>query len=136
MFNELVKYGLTSVIDAGGGGFEYPGGYEASIQLAKEGKLATRVSFLLFSQHPGKELEDYTKWTTENKVGENLDEHKDHGFELDGGGEYVLWKAGDFENFRSARFELDADMEEKMEPILTLMIKKRWPIAFHRSIQS
>lgn len=131
MFNELVKYGLTSVIDAGGGGFEYPGGYEASIQLAKEGKLATRVSFLLFSQHPGKELEDYTKWTTENKVGENLDDHKEHGFELDGGGEYVLWKAGDFENFRSARFELDADMEEKMEPILTLMIKKRWPFRIH-----
>ena len=131
MFNELVKYGLTSVIDAGGGGFEYPGGYEASIQLAKEGKLATRVSFLLFSQHPGKELEDYTKWTTENKIGENFDDHKDHGFELDGGGEYVLWKAGDFENFRSARFELDADMEEKMEPILTLMIKKRWPFRIH-----
>lgn len=131
MFNELTKYGLTSVIDAGGGGFEYPDAYEAALQLAKEDKLATRVSFLLFSQHPGKELDDYTKWIAENKVGENLDEHKEHGFELDGGGEYILWKAGDFENFRSARFELDADMEEKMEPILKLMIKNRWPFRVH-----
>ena len=86
---------------------------------------------MLFPQHPGKELEDYTKWTNENKIGENLDEHKEHGFELDGAGEYVLWKAGDFENFRSARFELDADMEEKMEPILKLMIKNRWPFRIH-----
>ena len=73
----------------------------------------------------------FVYFIAENKIGDNLDEHKDHGFELDGGGEYILWKAGDFENFRSARFELDADMEEKMEPIMALMIKNRWPFRIH-----
>ena len=131
IFRELARFGLTSVIDAGGGGFDYPKDYAAPMQTMKAGKLPLRVSFYLFTQHPGKELEDYQNWMRENQVGQNLDEIKEHGFELEGGGEWVLWKAGDFENFRSERPTQDADMEEKLEPIVRLFIEHRWPFRIH-----
>jgi len=131
LFRELARFGLTSVIDAGGGGFSYPQDYGAPIRAMKEGKLPLRVSFYLFTQHPGKELEDYENWMKDNQVGENLDEAREHGFELGGAGEWVLWKAGDFENFRSARPTQDDDMEAKLEPIVRLFVQHRWPFRIH-----
>jgi predicted amidohydrolase YtcJ len=131
LFHELARFGLTSVIDAGGGGFNYPDDYSTAEKLAIDGKLPVRVSFYLFTQNPGKELEDYIEWTRNNKAGYNADPVKPHGFELDGGGEYLLWKAGDFENFRSDRPILDSDMEKDLEPIIELLIQKRWPFRIH-----
>jgi predicted amidohydrolase YtcJ len=131
LFHTLAKYGLTSVIDAGGGGFSYPGDYQAPIAMVKAGKLPLRVSFYLFTQHPGKELQDYETWTSENHVGQNLDDFREHGLELGGAGEWVLWKAGDFENFRSDRPTQDARMEAELKPILQLFIKHRWPFRIH-----
>ncbi|WP_067269609.1 amidohydrolase [Mitsuaria sp. 7] len=130
-FHQLARFGLTSVIDAGGGGFNFPDDYQVSMQVMRAKKLPLRVSFYLFTQHPGKELEDYQNWMKDNTAGHNFDEVREHGFELEGGGEWVLWKAGDFENFRSARPTQDADMEEKMEPIVRLFISKRWPFRIH-----
>ncbi|WP_444958624.1 amidohydrolase [Microbulbifer sp. ZKSA002] len=131
LFHELAKFGLTSVIDAGGGGFGYPDGYSVAEKLATEGKLPLRTSFYLFAQNPGKELEDYHDWTRGNKAGTNTDSTKEHGFEIDGGGEYLLWKAGDFENFRSDRPVLDADMEKDLTPIIELLVERRWPFRIH-----
>ena len=131
LFHELARFGLTSVIDAGGGGFDFPGDYAAPIKEVKAGRLPLRVSFYLFTQHPGKELQDYENWMKDNQVGENLDEVREHGFELGGAGEWVLWKAGDFENFRSDRPTQDADMEEKLEPIVRLFVQHRWPFRIH-----
>lgn len=131
MFRELARFGLTSVIDAGGGGFNFPGDYSAPLQTMKVGKLPLRVSFYLFTQHPGRELEDYENWMKTNHAGENLDEQREHGFELEGGGEWILWKAGDYENFRSARPTQAADMEEKLEPIVRQFVQKRWPFRIH-----
>ncbi|HEY4081487.1 MAG TPA: amidohydrolase [Burkholderiaceae bacterium] len=131
LFHELARFGLTSVIDAGGGGFNFPDDYSAPIKAVKEGKLPLRVSFYLFTQHPGKELEDYENWMKDNQVGENLDEVREHGFELGGAGEWVLWKAGDFENFRSDRPTQDEDMEDKLEPIVRLFVQHRWPFRIH-----
>jgi predicted amidohydrolase YtcJ len=131
MFHELARYGLTSVIDAGGGGFNYPDNYSASITVMKAAKLPLRVSFYLFTQHPGKELEDYENWMKDNHPGQNLDELREHGYELEGGGEWVLWKAGDFENFRSPRPTPDSDMEEKLEPVLAQFVANKWPFRIH-----
>jgi predicted amidohydrolase YtcJ len=131
LFHELARFGLTSVIDAGGGGFGYPDDYSTAEKLALKGQLPIRVSFYLFAQNPDKELEDYLNWTKNNSAGYNADPTKPHGFELDGGGEYLLWKAGDFENFRSDRPILDADMEKELEPIIELLIQKRWPFRIH-----
>lgn len=131
LFHELARFGLTSVIDAGGGGFGYPDEYGTAERLANQGKLPLRTSFYLFAQNPGKELEDYQNWSKANKAGTNTDSSKAHGFEIDGGGEYLLWKAGDFENFRADRPELASDMEQELTPIIELLIDRRWPFRIH-----
>ena len=131
LFHELARFGLTSIVDAGGGGFDYPDDYATPIKVVKEGKLPLRVSFYLFTQHPGKELEDYENWVRKNNVGDNLDDEREHGFELGGAGEWVLWAAGDYENFRSERPTLDPQMEEKLEPIVRLFVQHRWPFRIH-----
>ena len=131
LFRELARFGLTGVIDAGGGGFNYPQGYNTAEKLAAEGKLAIRTSFYLFPQRPTKELQDFTDWSAANQAGKNTDSSKEHGFELEGAGEYILWEAGDFENFRWERPELPATMGENLAPILKLLIEKRWAFKIH-----
>lgn len=131
MFRELARYGLTGVIDAGGGGFNYPQEYATAEKLAADGKLAIRTSFYLFAQKPKRELQDFTAWSDVNTAGKNTDPHKEHGFELDGAGEYILWEAADYENFRWERPELPETMGENLEPILKLLIEKRWPFKVH-----
>ncbi|CAN0506301.1 unnamed protein product, partial [Phaeothamnion confervicola] len=59
---ELNRLGVTSVIDAGGGGQNYPDNYQATAKLAADKALTVRVGYCLFAQRPGKELEDYTSW--------------------------------------------------------------------------
>jgi predicted amidohydrolase YtcJ len=131
LFSELARFGLTGVIDAGGGGFDFPQEYNTAQQLAKDGTLAIRASFYLFAQRPKKELEDFRKWSDAYEAGTNFDPLKAHGFELDGAGEYILWESADFENFRSPRPELPATMEENIEPIIKLLVERRWPFKFH-----
>lgn len=131
LFSELARYGLTSVIDAGGGGFDFPSDYTAPVSVMKAGQLPLRVSFYLFTQNPGKELEDYRKWMADYSAGQNLDHQREHGFELEGGGEWVLWKAGDYENFRSPKPTQAAEMEASLEPVLRQFVTKRWPFRIH-----
>ncbi len=131
LFRELARYGLTGVIDAGGGGFNYPEEYNTAEQLAANGDLAIRTSFYLFAQRPKRELEDFDAWSKANKAGTNTDPHKAHGFELDGGGEYILWEAADYENFRWERPELPETMGENLKPIVKLLIERKWPFKVH-----
>jgi predicted amidohydrolase YtcJ len=131
LFYELARFGLTGVIDAGGGGFDYPEHYNTAKELAAQGKLPIRTSFYLFAQRANKELEDFDAWTTANKVDTNSDPFKPHGFELDGAGEYVLWEAADFENFRWARPELTASMEKNLYSVLKVLVQRRWPFKIH-----
>ena len=131
MFYELARWGLTGVIDVGGGGFNYPENYTTAEQLAAEGKLPIRSFFYLFAQRPKKELQDFDAWSSRNRAGTNTDPLKVHGFELDGAGEYVLWEAADFENFRWARPELPKTMEKNLYPVLKLLVERRWPFRIH-----
>lgn len=135
LFYELARFGLTGVIDAGGGGFNYPEAYSTSQKLAADGALPIRTSFYLFAQRPTKELEDFKAWSEANSAGTNFDPIKEFGFELDGAGEYLLWEAADFENFRWARPELSPTMEKNLAPILKLLIKKRWPFRIHATYE-
>ena len=70
-YRELNRLGVTSAIDAGGGGQAYPDDYAVSLELAKNGKLTVRTSYYLFAQKPGKELEDYQRWLTQTKPDKN-----------------------------------------------------------------
>ncbi len=49
---ELNRFGITSVIDAGGGFQNYPDDYEIISELHKRGKLTVRFAYNLFTQKP------------------------------------------------------------------------------------
>jgi predicted amidohydrolase YtcJ len=56
---ELNRFGITSVIDAGGGFQNYPDDYEVISELHKRGELTVRFAYNLFTQKPGQELADF-----------------------------------------------------------------------------
>jgi Predicted metal-dependent hydrolase with the TIM-barrel fold len=130
-FNELSKMGLTSVIDAGGGGFYFPEDHRIAKELKDEGKLAVRIPFYLFAPIPGKELESYQKWTdmahpaTMHELEGSLPYH------LVGGGENLTSAAADFEDFMEPRPDLPPNMEAELKPILQLLFKHQWIFRIH-----
>src|SRR5215212_977352 len=98
-YREMNRLGMTSAVDPGGGGHAFPKDYAGSQTVASRGDMPVRISYYLFAQTAGKEAEDFRKWTTENEVGRNSAKVLDHGFELEGAGEFLAHSAGDFENF-------------------------------------
>jgi predicted amidohydrolase YtcJ len=130
-YHELNRLGLTSAIDAGGGGQAYPDDYGVSVELARAGKLTVRTSYYLFAQKPGKELEDYQRWLTLTRPKKNEHLLYANGFSSEGGGENLVWSAADFENFLEPRPDLPAQMEGELEPVLALLVKNRWPFRIH-----
>jgi predicted amidohydrolase YtcJ len=60
---ELNRFGITSVIDAGGGFQNYPEDYRIVEQLHKRGQLTVRIAYNLFTQTPKGELADFERWT-------------------------------------------------------------------------
>ncbi|GAB3093381.1 amidohydrolase [Lysobacter terrae] len=132
-YRELNRFGLTSAIDAGGGGHQYPDNYGATFDLARAEGLPLHVSFYLFAQKPGQELKDYENWVAKERPGTNFDEHHEDGFVLEGAGENLVWSAGDFENFRAERPDLDANPKwrEELTAVVRTLVRKRWPIRIH-----
>lgn len=130
-YRELNRLGITSAIDAGGGGQAYPDDYAVSLELAKDGKLTVRTSYYLFAQQPGKELADYERWLTLTKPDRNDHLFYANGYNTEGGGENLVWSAADFENFLEPRPDMPAQMESELEPVLRLLIKNRWPFRIH-----
>jgi predicted amidohydrolase YtcJ len=130
-YRDLNRLGLTSAIDAGGGGQAYPDDYAVSLELAKNGKLTVRTSYYLFAQKPGKELEDYQRWLTQTKPDKNEHLFYANGYNTEGGGENLVWSAADFENFLEPRPDMPHEMEGELEPVLRLLIKNRWPFRIH-----
>ncbi|MEM9439611.1 MAG: amidohydrolase family protein, partial [Pseudomonadota bacterium] len=61
---EMNRLGITSVIDAGGGGQNYPEDYDVIQRLHDNGHLTVRVAYNLFAQGAGEELSDYERWVT------------------------------------------------------------------------
>src|SRR5256886_14415900 len=129
-YRELNRFGVTSVIDAGGGGHRFPDDYAGSTALAASGELPLRISYYLFPQRPGRELEDFQRSTAENKPGTNGDRLRAHGYVLEGGGEVLGWSAGGFENFLAPRPEL-ADRPKwrgGLTGVARELVTKGWPI--------
>ncbi|WP_338763856.1 amidohydrolase [Massilia sp. METH4] len=130
-YRELNRLGITSAIDAGGGGQAYPDDYAVSLELAKNGKLTVRTSYYLFAQKPGKELEDYQRWLTQTKPDKNDHLFYANGYNTEGGGENLVWSAADFENFLEPRPDMPEHMEGELEAVLKLLVKNRWPFRIH-----
>ncbi len=123
---ELNRLGVTSAIDAGGGGQNYPGDYAVIRDLARRGQMTVRVGYDLFAQKAGEELGDYERWIDMTRPGDG-----DEFLRMLGAGENLTWAAADFENFLEPRPELVASMEAQLEPIVRLLAEKRWPFRIH-----
>ena len=123
---ELNRLGVTACIDAGGGFQNYPEDYGIIARLAKAGELTVRIAYNLFTQHPGGELEDFSKWT-DSLVPLNGDDMYRH----NGAGEMLAFSAADFEDFRQERPEMPRNMEGELERVVRLLAEKRWPFRLH-----
>lgn len=130
-YRELNRFGLTSAIDAGGGGHRFPDNYEATKALAEGGGLPLRISFYLFPQQPGRELQDFRAWIAANESGRDLGNAHAHGYELEGAGEFLVWSAGDFENFMAPRPELAEVHAAELREVTDLLVRNHWPLRIH-----
>jgi len=123
---ELNRLGVTSAIDAGGGGQNFPDDYKVIQELHKRGEMTLRIAYNLFAQKPGSEFADYERWTGMVKPGAG-----DAMLRMNGAGENLTWSAGDFEDFLQPRPELAAGMEGELERITRLLVENRWPFRIH-----
>ena len=123
---ELNRLGITSAIDAGGGGQNYPDDYEVIQSLHNNDQMTVRIAYNLFAQKAGEELDDYKKWTEMTFPGDG-----DELLKVNGAGENLTWSAGDFENFYEPRPDLPENMEAELESIVELLAEKKWPFRIH-----
>lgn len=130
-YRELNSFGLTSAVDAAGGGQNYESDYEIAAELAKKGKLNIRTSYYLFAQKKGSELQDYQKWANVTYPNKNDHMLMANGYSMEGAGENIVASAADFENFLEPRIVLSDSMEADLEPIIRLLVKNRWPFRLH-----
>jgi len=132
-YRELNSFGITSGIDAGGGGHKFPKDYAGTKVLAEAGEMPIRLSYYLFPQNKGDEYAEFQDWMAKNKVGNNGEIHLDHGYELEGGGEFLTWSAGDFENFLAPQPLLEdrPTWREDLKKIIRLHVDNGWPFRIH-----
>lgn len=130
-YRELNRFGLTSAVDAAGGGQNYPDDYGIAAELAKQGKLTLRTAYYLFAQVKGRELQDYEKWVASTTLNKNDHMLVPNGYTAEGAGENIVASAADFENFLEPRIVLSDDMEKDLEPIIRLLVKNHWPFRLH-----
>ncbi len=123
---EMNRLGITSVIDAGGGGQNFPEDYDVIQRLHDDGDLTVRVAYNLFAQGAGEELSDYERWVQMTEPGSGSDMLR-----MNGAGENLTWSAADFENFLEPRPDLASTMEAELEPIVELLATNRWPFRIH-----
>jgi predicted amidohydrolase YtcJ len=123
---ELNRLGVTSVIDAGGGFQNYPEDYEVIEKLAQAKQMTVRIAYNLFTQKPGKELDDFQGWTKTVKPGQGNPMYKHNG-----AGEMLVFSAADFEDFKEPRPDLAASLEDELYPIVKLLAENRWPFRIH-----
>lgn len=123
---ELNRLGITSAIDAGGGGQNYPDDYKVIEELHKRGQMTMRIAYNLFAQKPGSELDDFKRWTEMTAPGDG-----DAMLRVNGAGENLVWSAADFENFLQPRPRLVENMESELEQVTRLLVENRWPFRLH-----
>lgn len=123
---ELNRLGVTSVIDAGGGGQNYPEDYDVVQRLHADGQLTLRIAYNLFAQKPGQELGDYERWIGMTEPGAG-----DDWLRMNGAGENLAWSAADFENFLEPRPDPAPVMEDELEKIVELLATNEWPFRIH-----
>src|SRR5882724_849671 len=126
------RLGVTSVVDAGGGGQNYPDNYAAIAKLAADGQMTLRIGYTLFAQAPGKELENYTAWAKLVKLGQGNDYYR-----MIGTGEYILYAAGDVANFAKDYPVPPAGvMEKNLTAVVKFIVEQGWPFRQHTTFDA
>jgi predicted amidohydrolase YtcJ len=123
---ELNRFGITSVVDAGGGFQNYPDDYEVVRELHSRGELTVRLAYNLFTQRPRQELEDFQGWTRATRPGAGDDFYR-----MNGAGEMLVYTAADFEDFLEPRPEMPVAMEEQLTSVIRHLVQNRWPFRLH-----
>lgn len=130
-YRDLARFGLTSASDAGGGGHVFPDNYAATKYLADSGEMPMRISVYLFPQQKGAEYAEFENWLKRYERDYNWATRTLHGYVVRGGGEYLVWAAGDFENFMAPRPSLAPDMKQQLLPVARMLLRNNWPIRLH-----
>ena len=131
-FRELNRFGVTSAIDAGGGGHAFPGDYSGADALARQNAIPLRLSMYLFTQTAGTELQDFETWTKEAALGANRASALLNGYVLEGAGENLVHSAGDYENFLAPPPELaEKRLKSELTAVTKLLVRNKWPIRIH-----
>lgn len=123
---ELNRFGITSVIDAGGGFQNFPDDYKVINELNENKLLTVRIAYNLFTQRSKQELEDFKNWTSTVKLHQGDDMYRHNG-----AGEMLVFSAADFEDFLQPRPDLPEVMEEELEKVVRHLVEHRWPFRLH-----
>ena len=123
---EMNRLGITSVIDAGGGGQNYPDDYQVIDRLHKSGNMTVRVAYNLFTQNPGQEKADFERWIKIANSGQG-----DDFYHLNGAGEMLVFSAADFEDFTEPRPDLNPNMERELTEVIELLAANKWSFRLH-----
>jgi predicted amidohydrolase YtcJ len=123
---ELNRFGITSVVDAGGGFQNYPDDYEVVRELHERGEMTVRLAYNLFTQKPKQELGDFQSWTRMTKPGAGDDFYR-----VNGAGEMLVYSAADFEDFLEPRPDMPEAMGKELEAVVRHLVEHRWPFRLH-----
>ena len=123
---ELNRFGITSVIDAGGGFQNFPDDYKVVNELNEKKQLTVRIAYNLFTQKPKHEFEDFEDWIDTVKLYQGDDMYRHNG-----AGEMLVFSAADFEDFLQPRPDLPENMEVELEKVVRLLVENRWPFRLH-----
>jgi predicted amidohydrolase YtcJ len=123
---ELNRFGITSVIDAGGGFQNFPDDYEVIKELNEKKQLTVRIAYNLFTQRPKQEFEDFDAWTKSVKLYQGDDMYRHNG-----AGEMLVFSAADFEDFLQPRPDLPDNMDAELERVVRLLVENLWPFRLH-----
>jgi predicted amidohydrolase YtcJ len=125
-FRELNRFGITSVIDAGGGFQNYPDDYAVVNELYRNRELSLRLAYNLFTQKPKQELGDFQSWTKMTKHGDGDDFYR-----VNGAGEMLVFSCADFEDFLVPRPDMLPVMESELKAVIRHLVENRWPFRLH-----
>ena len=88
--------------------------------------MTVRVAYNLFTQRPGQELDDFSKWVKTTRPGDGDDFYR-----MNGAGEMLTFSAADFEDFLEPRPDLAGTLEQELTPVVRLLAQNRWPFRLH-----
>lgn len=125
-FRHLNARGVTSAMDAAGGGSVYPDSYGVVRKLHDAGELTVRIGYHLYAQTPGHEAADFQRLNNLVSPGDG-----DNYLRMLGAGEMLVFAGADYGNFNQPRPELPPAMESNLAAVLKFLQAEKWPWRLH-----